>query len=90
MKRIQLAALTLATLWLAACVSVTNYVGDSAIRAAAPGSAALSQTNSLSSSQGTNAVQSATGVHMRGGIILSTTINKNVSPATSTALQYIP
>lgn len=92
MKRMMVAALMAACLAVvSACITVNNNVGDSAIAAtSAAGSAGLDSTNAVSSVQGTNSVSTSTGLRMRGGLIISTSVNKNVSPATSTALQYIP
>jgi hypothetical protein len=77
-------------LFSAACITVNNYVGDSALltAAAAAGDCELASTNRVFQMRGTNSAESVSGVRMRGGLIINTSVNKGVSPDTSTVLQY--
>lgn len=81
-----------AALVAAGCITVNNNVGDYAVRVAAAsnGVAQLDATNSVHAVQGTNSADTAAAVRLRGGLIISTTVNKNVSPSTDTALSYVP
>ena len=90
MKKLMLPALCACALAMTACVSVTNNLGDSAIRAAsAVAQGELASTNTVNQAQGTNAVTAASGTRIKGGLIVQTVINKIVSPDPSTALQYL-
>jgi hypothetical protein len=80
-----LAAAALAA--LAGCMSVVNNIGDSAIEAALGREANTAETNRIDGAVATTNAWSATsGRSSRGGLIISTTVQKNVSPNTTTTV----
>lgn len=74
----------------ASCISVVNNIGDSAISAARAGTALSADTNRVESSTASTNTWTATASRTsRGGLIVSTTINKNVSPNTTTTIPLV-
>lgn len=70
---------------LAGCQSPNVYIGDSAIAAAHGSAASCGATNSLSgASSATNSWTMSSSSAARGGIIVQVTVQKNVSPTTTT------
>ena len=86
MRMMMMAALAACMLAVTACISVTNNIGDSAVKAAALSSqgAEMTSTNSVLQGSESNTVATAEGTHSKGGLIVYTAVMKNVSPTTHT------